>query len=51
MPWKNANLIWLWKRLALHWHIFCDSYLEAVKDRLYRPEIYGKKRNEQHSTR
>jgi len=23
------------------WHIFCDSYVEAVKDRLYRPEIYG----------
>jgi valyl-tRNA synthetase len=22
------------------WHIFCDCYLEAVKDRLYRPEIY-----------
>lgn len=25
----------------LTWHIFCDQYLEAVKDRLYRPEIYG----------
>jgi len=23
------------------WHTFCDSYLEAVKDRLYNPEIYG----------
>jgi valyl-tRNA synthetase len=23
------------------WHIFCDCYLEAVKDRLYRPQIYG----------
>lgn len=23
------------------WHIFCDQYLEAVKDRLYRPEVYG----------
>lgn len=23
------------------WHVFCDCYLEAVKDRLYRPEIYG----------
>ncbi len=33
------------------WHIFCDSYLEAVKDRLYRPEIYGeeKKRAAQHT--
>ena len=26
------------------WHIFCDSYLEAVKDRLYRPEIYGEEK-------
>ena len=24
------------------WHIFCDQYLEAVKHRLYNPEIYGK---------
>jgi len=24
------------------WHVFCDFYLEAIKDRLYRPEIYGK---------
>jgi valyl-tRNA synthetase len=23
------------------WHVFCDSYLEAVKDRLYKPEVYG----------
>jgi len=23
------------------WHMFCDSYLEAVKDRLYRPEQSG----------
>jgi valyl-tRNA synthetase len=23
------------------WHIFCDSYVEAVKDRLYRPEVHG----------
>ena len=23
------------------WHIFCDSYIEAVKDRLYRPDLYG----------
>lgn len=23
------------------WHIFCDQYIEAVKDRLYKPEIYG----------
>jgi valyl-tRNA synthetase len=26
------------------WHIFCDYYLEAVKDRLYKPEIYREKR-------
>jgi valyl-tRNA synthetase len=26
------------------WHIFCDRYLEAVKDRLYRPEIYGEEK-------
>jgi valyl-tRNA synthetase len=24
------------------WHIFCDYYLEAVKDRLYQPDIHGK---------
>ena len=24
------------------WHVFCDHYLEAIKDRLYRPDIYGK---------
>jgi len=23
------------------WHVFCDSYIEAVKDRLYKPEVYG----------
>jgi valyl-tRNA synthetase len=23
------------------WHMLCDSYLEAVKDRLYRPDIGG----------
>jgi len=23
------------------WHIFCDYYIEAIKDRLYRPEIHG----------
>jgi valyl-tRNA synthetase len=24
------------------WHVFCDFYVEAVKDRLYRKDIYGK---------
>jgi valyl-tRNA synthetase len=23
------------------WHVFCDCYIEAVKDRLYKPEAYG----------
>ncbi len=23
------------------WHVFCDAYVEAVKDRLYRPELHG----------
>ncbi|MFB3888546.1 MAG: valine--tRNA ligase [Candidatus Bathyarchaeia archaeon] len=23
------------------WHVFCDEYIEAVKDRLYRPEVHG----------
>ncbi|MEM3668665.1 MAG: valine--tRNA ligase, partial [Candidatus Bathyarchaeia archaeon] len=22
------------------WHLFCDQYIEAVKDRLYKPEVY-----------
>lgn len=26
------------------WHTFCDSYLEAVKDRLYRPETHGEEK-------
>ena len=26
------------------WHVFCDCYMEAVKDRLYKPEVYGKER-------
>ncbi|MEM2994791.1 MAG: valine--tRNA ligase [Candidatus Bathyarchaeia archaeon] len=25
------------------WHVFCDQYIEAVKDRLYKPEKYGEK--------
>jgi len=24
------------------WHILCDQYIEAVKHRLYKPELYGK---------
>jgi valyl-tRNA synthetase len=23
------------------WHVFCDEYLEAVKDRLYKSEVHG----------
>jgi valyl-tRNA synthetase len=23
------------------WHVFCDNYVEAVKDRLYQPEVHG----------
>lgn len=23
------------------WHVFCDDYIEDVKDRLYKPEVYG----------
>ncbi|MBX5329315.1 valine--tRNA ligase [Candidatus Bathyarchaeota archaeon A05DMB-5] len=26
------------------WHLFCDQYIEAVKDRLYKPEVYGEKK-------
>jgi len=26
------------------WHVFCDCYLEAVKDRLYKPELYGEEK-------
>ena len=26
------------------WHIFCDCYVEAVKDRLYKPETHGEER-------
>ncbi|MFW6117632.1 MAG: class I tRNA ligase family protein, partial [Thermoproteota archaeon] len=28
------------------WHVFCDLYLEAVKDRLYNPEVYGEEARE-----
>jgi valyl-tRNA synthetase len=24
------------------WHILCDQYIEAIKHRLYRPDLYGK---------
>jgi valyl-tRNA synthetase len=23
------------------WHLFCDYYIEAVKDKLYNPDVYG----------
>jgi valyl-tRNA synthetase len=26
------------------WHLFCDYYIEAVKDKLYNPEIYGQEK-------
>ena len=26
------------------WRVFCDCYLEAVKDRLYNPEVYGQEK-------
>jgi valyl-tRNA synthetase len=28
------------------WHVFCDLYLEAAKDRLYKPELYGESKSE-----
>jgi valyl-tRNA synthetase len=33
------------------WHVFCDQYIEAVKDRLYKPELYGeaKRKAAQHT--
>jgi valyl-tRNA synthetase len=33
------------------WHVFCDSYIEAVKHRLYKPEDYGedKRKAAQHT--
>jgi valyl-tRNA synthetase len=33
------------------WHVFCDCYVEAIKDRLYRPETHGeaKKSAAQHA--
>jgi len=26
------------------WHTFCDRYIEAAKDRLYKPQVYGEKK-------
>ncbi|MEM3536388.1 MAG: valine--tRNA ligase [Candidatus Bathyarchaeia archaeon] len=26
------------------WHVFCDEYIEAVKDRLYKPQTYGEEK-------
>jgi valyl-tRNA synthetase len=33
------------------WHVFCDLYIEAVKDRLYKPENYeeGERRGAQYT--
>jgi valyl-tRNA synthetase len=33
------------------WHVFCDSYIEAVKHRLYKPKDYGedKRKAAQHT--
>jgi valyl-tRNA synthetase len=28
------------------WHEFCDQYIEAAKDRLYKPDSYGKESRE-----
>ncbi len=28
------------------WHVLCDCYIEAVKDRLYNPERYGEEKKE-----
>jgi valyl-tRNA synthetase len=28
------------------WHEFCDQYIEAAKDRLYKPDVYGKESRE-----
>jgi valyl-tRNA synthetase len=26
------------------WHVFCDCYIEAAKDRLYKPEFHGEEK-------
>jgi valyl-tRNA synthetase len=26
------------------WHLFCDYYIEAVKDKLYNPDVYGEEK-------
>ena len=26
------------------WHVFCDAYVEAVKDRLYQPDFHGEEK-------
>jgi len=28
------------------WHVFCDNYIEAVKDRLYKPEKHGEEKKQ-----
>jgi len=26
------------------WHVFCDEYIEVVKDKLYKPQVYGEEK-------
>jgi len=26
------------------WHVFCDEYIEAIKDKVYKPEVYGEEK-------